>query len=151
MSHRLSEDMRMTLRAYRFRCYPTPTQEARLRQYFGAARWVWNKALDWRGHLYQALGESVTGVDFSRELTALKRLAPYAWLETVPSTLLTQSLRDQDKAFRAFFRGDARYPRFKARRGRQSIRFPLDQRVVAGNYRAGQRLKLPGLGPLRLT
>jgi len=103
-------------RSYQFRFYPSAIQVVLLAQYFGAARWVWNTALAFRTHWYKALGERVTGVDFSRELTFLKRLAPFAWLAAVPATVLTQSLRDQDQAFTNFFAKRARHPRFKKRR-----------------------------------
>lgn len=77
-------------RSYQFRFYPTAVQIALLAQFFGAARWVWNAALAWRSHWYKALGESVTGVDFSRELTWLKKLDSLAWLAAVPATVLAQ-------------------------------------------------------------
>jgi putative transposase len=137
-------------RAYKLRIYPTARQLGLLAMFFGAARWVWNTCLAWRAHAYRAHGERVTGVDFSRELTWLKRMAPYAWLADVPATILTQALRDQDRAFANFFTGRARYPRFKRRRSAQSIRFQLDQRVVAGMFRAGELLRLPGLGALKV-
>lgn len=135
-------------RAYQFRIYPDAAQVARLSQCFGAARWVWNTCLAWRSHAYKTDGEKVSGVDFSRELTFLKRMEPYAWLADVPATIQVQALRDQDKAFANFFAKRARYPRFKKRQAAQSIRFQLDQRVVAGMYRAGEWLKLPGIGAL---
>jgi putative transposase len=94
--------------------------------------------------------ERVSGVDFSRELTWLKRLESLAWLKAVPATVLTQVLRDQDRAFANFFTKRARYPRFKKRRTGASIRFQLDQRCVLNTYRAGERLKLPGLGALKV-
>ena len=135
-------------RSYQFRFYPTAVQIALLAQFFGAARWVWNAALAWRSHWYKALGESVTGVDFSRELTWLKKLDSLAWLAAVPSTVFTQVLRDQDRAFSNFFAKRARYPRFKRRTEAASIRFQLNQRTVMNVYRAGAFLKLPGLGVL---
>ena len=140
----------MTQVSYRFRCYPNKTQQAQLQRYFGSKRFVWNLCLAWRSNLYEALGESVTGVDLSRELTWLKRLEGYDWLREVPSTVLTQALRDQDRAFRNFFAGRASYPQFKARYHDQSIRFQIDQRRVTSYYRAGELLKLPGLGKLKV-
>jgi transposase len=71
------------------------------------------------------------------------------WAYT-PSTVLTQKLRDQDRAFVNFFEGCARYPKFKKKHYAQAIRYQLDQRVVAGMYRSGQLLKLPKLGELKL-
>jgi len=140
----------MVMRSNKFRFYPTAEQEAFLRQMFGAARWVWNTSLAYRSHAYKAHGESVTGVDFSRELTFLKKLEPYAWLKDVPAGMLVQSLRDQDKAFANFFAKRASYPKFKKRNNAQSIRFQLDQRVVMNNFSDGEMLKLPKLGALNV-
>lgn len=134
--------------AHKFRFYPTREQEALLARYFGAARWVWNTCLAWRSWYYKVFGESVNGIDFGRELTWLKRFEPYAWLAAVPRMILEQTLRDQDKAFAAFFAKRAKYPRFKRRRTEQAIRFQLNQRRVAGIFRSGEFLKLPGLGSL---
>jgi putative transposase len=138
----------MIQRSHQFRFYPTGAQEKALGQFFGAARWVWNTALAWRSAAYKLDGERVTAVDFSRELTWLKTLEPYQWLNAVPATVLTQVLRDQDRAFSNFFAKRTRYPRFKKRRHEASIRFQLDQRTVVNNYRAGEFLKLTGLGVL---
>lgn len=141
----------MPLKAYRSRCYPTATQAELLKQFFGAKRFVWNRCLAWRSNLYDVFGESVTGVDFSRELTWLKKLETYQWLKQVPATVLVQALRDQDKAFQQFFKEPSvGYPRFKSRHHGQAIRFQLDQRVVMNHYRAGELLKLPGLGPIKI-
>ena len=138
----------MNQRSHQFRFYPTEAQAKTLGQCFGAARWVWNTALAWRSAAYKIDGERVTGVDFSRELTWLKTLEPYAWLCDVPATVFAQTLRDQDRAFANFFAKRARYPRFKTRRAAASIRYQIDQRMVMNVYRAGEMLKLPGLGAL---
>ncbi len=140
----------MTLKAYKFRFYPNKTQQKKLSGFFGAKRFVWNKCLDWRSDRYQTFAESVTGVDFSRELTWLKKLETYAWLKAVPSTVLTQGLLDQDKAFKRFFKEGAGYPKFKNRHQPQSIRFQMDQRVVMNHYRAGHLLKITGLGEVKV-
>ncbi len=89
-------------------------------------------------------------MDFSRELTFLKTLESLAWLKTTPSTVYGQVLRDQDRAFANFFAKRARYPRYKKRTHAPAIRFQLDQRIVTNLYRAGQLLKLPGLGALNI-
>ncbi|TVQ94642.1 MAG: transposase [Chromatiaceae bacterium] len=137
-------------RSYKLRIYPTAVQAQRLACDFGCARWVWNTCLAWRSNLYRAEGESVTGVDFSRELTFLKRLPGYEWLADAPATILTQKLRDQDQAFANFFAGRAKFPRLKKKGHAQSIRYQLDQRIVAGLYRPGELLKVPKLGALKV-
>jgi putative transposase len=64
----------------------------------------------------------------------------------VPATALTQCLRDQDRAFSGFFTRRTRYPRFKPKRGRQSLRF----QGVGASWRSGV-LWLPKLGALKLA
>lgn len=49
-----------------------------------------------------------------------------------------------------FFEKRGRYPRFKSRYDRQSVRYQLDQRQIANLYQAGERLKLPKLGAVKL-
>ena len=137
-------------RSYKFRFYPTSVQRRQLAIEFGHARWVWNTCLTWRGRQYRVHDKSVTSVDFSRQLTFLKGLGPYAWLSEASATTLNQKLRDQDTAFRNFFAGRAKYPRFKKKGHTQSVRYQLDPRQVGGLYRAGEFLKLPKLGALSL-
>lgn len=100
-------------RSYKFRCYPGSVQRQQLAVEFGHARWVWNQCLAWRSNLYQDVGEKVTAIDFSRELTFLKQLGTYDWLKEASACVLQQKLRDQDTAFRNFFAGRAKYPKFK--------------------------------------
>ncbi|EDZ65291.1 transposase, IS605 family [Nitrosococcus oceani AFC27] len=137
-------------RSYTFRFYPTSVQRQQLAMEFGHARWVWNTCLTWRGRQYRLHDKHVSGVDFSGHLTKLKKTAAYGWLKEASATTLNQKLRDQDTAFKNFFAGRAKYPRFKKRAHAQSIRYQLDQRQVAGRYRAGKLLKLPKLGALSL-
>lgn len=138
----------MTMIAYKFRFYPTSAQEQALCKMFGAARWAWNTCLAWRSAAYTLDGESVSGMSFSKELTWLKTLEPFSWLKEIPTVVYNQALRDQDKAFSAFFAKRARYPKFRRKGGPESIRFQLNQRTVMSNFRDGELLKLHGLGKI---
>ncbi len=141
----------MIQRTYKLRVYPSSEQRERLARWFGAARWVWNHALERRSKAYRRRGESVSGVDVSRALTGLKRTRRYGWLGEVPSGIATQKLRDQDAAFKAFFAGRARYPRFKKRgAGQQAVRLQVDARHVGVQqaWAAGE-VFVPGLGRLK--
>jgi putative transposase len=138
--------MSLITRSYRLRAYPNGAQRRLLDRWFGATRWLWNTALEIRSEAYRTCGVSLTGNDLSRWLTQWKRTAGHEWLAEVPATALTQCLRDQDRAFSRFFAGHARYPSFKAKRGRQSIRF----QGVGTAWRSGF-LSLPKLGVLKLA
>ena len=117
-----------------------------LDRWLGAARWLWNTALEIRSEAYRELGLTLTGVDLSRWLTQWKRTAGHEWLAAVPATCLTQCLRDQDRAFGNFFAHRARYPRFKRKLLSGSLRF----QGVGAAWREG-RVSLPKLGVLKLA
>jgi putative transposase len=67
------------------------------------------------------MGTSYAQTD--RALTEMKKDPDLAFLNEVSSVPLQQALRHQHKAFSAFFARRTRYPRFKARRSRQSAHY----------------------------
>lgn len=140
-------------RSYHIRAYPNGAQIRMLNQWFGASRWLWNWSLASRTKAYQRRKESVSGIDISRRLTKLKALPAYAWLAAPPATCLTQTLRDQDAAFKHFFRrvkaGETPgYPRFRSRYDNAvSLRF---QDASVAKWAKGA-VSLPKLGAVKLA
>ena len=110
----------MTKRAYKYRFYPTPEQEILLAQSFGCARFVYNNTLRFRTGAYYSDGKSVSHSEAEKRLVSLKKEFP--WLNDVSSVLLQQCLRDQQEAFKNFWAGRAKYPNFKKKHSKQSIR-----------------------------
>jgi putative transposase len=133
-------------RSYRIRAYPNGAQRRLLDRWYGAIRWLWNTALEIRSEAYRECGLTLTGNDLSSWLTSWKRTAGHEWLAEVPATCLTQCLRDQDTAFRNFFAGRTRYPRFKRKNTCGSVRFQ-----DVGRAWVHGRLSLPKLGALKLA
>ena len=141
-------------RAYRMRAYPTRIQARTLAQLAGAARFVWNWALARRGTAYRADGTKLNWIVLSREFTAQRAAPRTAWLGALPREPFNQVLRDQERAFAAFFAKRAKYPRFRRRGVPHGLRFTLDQRraqVERGDEGdRWARVSLPGLGMLKL-
>lgn len=133
-------------RSYRIRAYPNGAQRRLLDRWFGATRWLWNTTLGIRSEAYRECGLSLTGNDLSHWLTQWKRTAGHEWLAEIPATALTQCLRDQDAAFRNFFGGRARYPKFKRKGTSGSVRF----QDVGRAWTRGA-LSLPKLGEIKLA
>ena len=140
----------MISKSYRYRFYPTKQQADQLAVEFGHARYVWNFFLRQRSFAYKELGESLNYVANSKYLTAMKKAQEWAWLNDCSSTVLGQKLNDLETTFGNFFKGRASYPKFKKKRHAQSIRYQLDQRQVLRTYKAGELLKLPKLGELKI-
>lgn len=137
-------------KAYKFRFKPNKEQVIQLQKEFGCARFVWNRALVEKEYAYQQWNVSLSSVDISRHITQYKK-TDYPWLSDATSSVLQQKLIDLDKAFDNFFKGRAKFPKFKKKSHAQSIRYTLDQRQVLNNYRAGELLKLPKLGELKVN
>ncbi len=137
--------------SYKFRFYPNAEQRQQLAVDFGVARFAWNTALDARSFCYRVLGRSVSGVDCSRAFTEMKADPAYTWLKDANRSVITQTLRDQDRAFADFYAQRAGYPKFKKKHGPQSARYQLDQRQIARTFDPERHLlKLPKLGALKL-
>lgn len=102
----------MIQRAFRYRLSPTPEQAETLAQFVGATRFVYNLCLEQRRDFWRQYrartGGTLNFASQGREVTQLR--AEVDWLRAVPSTALTQALRDLDRAFANFWSGRARYP-----------------------------------------
>lgn len=103
-------------RAFRYRFYPTPTQERLLRCTFGCVRLVYNRALQERSRAWATAKESIGYAAQSRSLTLLKRDPGFAFLNDVSAAALQMPLRHLQRAYENFFAKRAAYPRFKRKR-----------------------------------
>jgi putative transposase len=115
--------MKIVNRSYRYRFYPTNEQKIQLSQAFGCSRFVYNHFLKERTDAYYERKEKINYHKTCKLLTELKINENYCWLKDVSSVTLQQSLRDLDKAFTNFFAGRARYPKFKNKNSKQSVRY----------------------------
>ncbi len=105
------------IRTYHYRLYPTIEQQTVLNEILDIARWLYNRALDYRRKRWN---ESRYGVTYE-EQAALWRDWRNEQPDHNPLHLLNMSagqqvLRRLDKAYREFLRGKRGKPRFKGRR-----------------------------------
>lgn len=115
---------------YRYRLYPSAAQEQALARVFGCARVVFNDCLRLRDECH-ARGERISDTEVQRRaVTLAKQIPERAWLGEVASVALVQACQDARRAHRNFFDSlsgrrkgrRAGHPRFRSKRGRQSIR-----------------------------
>ena len=135
-------------RAFRYRFYPSETQERELLRTFGCVRLVYNKALDARKTAWCTEQRHVNYAETSTLLTSWKNTDELAFLKEVPSVPLQQTLRHLQKAFTAFWEKRANYPRFKSRkRGHASAEYTRS----AFRYRNGQLWPAKMIEPLAVA
>ncbi|HEV8639860.1 MAG TPA: transposase [Methylomirabilota bacterium] len=105
-------------RGFRYRLYPTPEQEARLRAWEGALRALWNAAHEQRFLYLRRGARQRSAFDQINQLTELRAEVP--WLADVPRNVCAQLLVDLDAAWQRCFKGLAGRPRWK-KKGRDAV------------------------------
>jgi putative transposase len=125
-------------KAVKIRIYPTSEQEILLAQHFGCARWWWNYALNKSIETYKETGKGLGRSALNALLPQLKRTEETAWLSECYSQVLQAVTLNLTTAYKNFFDGRARFPRFKSKHGKQSIQYPQNVKVEKG------AVKLPG-------
>ena len=84
----------------RYRLYPTPAQQAVLRDHCGHARYVWNLAVEQHAHWRPGRKSAPGYLEQCRQLTAARAACP--WLAAGSQTVQQQALRDFTQALAAF-------------------------------------------------
>ncbi|MBR8831825.1 MAG: IS200/IS605 family transposase ISAsp19 [Chroococcopsis gigantea SAG 12.99] len=110
------------LKAFKYRIYPTGEQSVLLAKSFGCARWFYNYALNLTSQAYKQTGKGLSRNEIINLLPSLKK--EYEWLTEAPSQVLQQAALNLSSAFLNFFEGRGKYPNFKKKQNKQSIRFP---------------------------
>ena len=95
---------------------PNNKQKTKLFQYAGTARFAYNWALDREQENYKNGGRFLLDADLRKEFTQLKKNPEYAWLNNVSNNVTKQAVKDACDAHRRFFKGIAKFPRFKSRK-----------------------------------
>lgn len=142
-------------RAWRYRIYPTPEQEMRLRAWQDTLRFLWNLLVEQRRMVEKrSPTDRVRPTLFTTQfdLTALR--SEFEWVEDVPRSLAQGVLVDHDLAWQRVAKRLAMWPRFK-RAGRDwaPMRFTAGAKVSDG-ARDGARdgaIQFPKIGSVRAT
>ena len=117
------------LLAYKYRIYPTKADRILLAKHFGCCRFLYNYFLAYRQSEYQK-GNKISYLMTQKELTKMKALSQYSWLNEVASQSLQMAIQQLDDAYKRFFRQQGGYPKFKTKReSLQSCSFPQSVRV----------------------
>jgi putative transposase len=121
------------LKGYKYRIYPTKSQIELIEKHFGCARFVYNYFLDFRQKEYvkgRKVGYSIT----QAELTKLKKLDEYKWLNEVGSQSLQMALRALDNSYQKFFKKQGGYPKYKSKKNTYQS-FTAPQNIKIANNR----------------
>lgn len=112
----------MSKELFKFRLYPDEAQEKHLLAWVETCRRLWNDALAQRKERYEQHGQSTNYYDQCAELTSIRKHNEF--VADLYSHVAQDAIRRLEKAFTAFFKGDARYPKFKSFREHGSFTYP---------------------------
>ncbi len=104
------------LKAYKYRIYPNREQQVLIEKHFGCSRFVFNWALALQQRYYAMFGKSLSRSKIQSHLVKKKKKAKFSWLSEVNSQSLLNALRGVHTAFTNFFKGQAKFPRFKSKK-----------------------------------
>ena len=117
----------MILRAIKIRLYPNKTQEQTFNKVLGCYRFVYNQMLALKQNAYKADKTNLKVTDLSKWFhgTLLKD-EQYAWLKEQNTKVMKQAIRQMDGAYQKFFKQHNGFPKFKSKKDKQSVLFPLE-------------------------
>ena len=95
---------------------PNNVQQTKMFQYAGAARFAYNWALAREKENYEKSNKFISDSELRKEFTRLRNSDEYAWLQNVSNNVTKQAIKDACTAYKNFFKGLQKYPRFKSKK-----------------------------------
>ena len=95
---------------------PNNKQFTKLFQYAGCARFAYNWAIDREEENHKQGNKFLSDMDLRKEFTQLKKLSEYKWLNEVSNNVTKQAIKDACNAYKGFFKGQSKFPKFKSRK-----------------------------------
>lgn len=118
------------LKAFKYKLSPTEEQSILLNKHIGAARFVYNLALECKQMAWAGNKVNLSCFALHSQLKDLK--TECEWLKEINSQSLQQSITNLDKAYTAFFKGQNSFPKFKKKSNGGSFNIPQNVSLVNG-------------------
>ncbi|MDY4156367.1 MAG: IS200/IS605 family element RNA-guided endonuclease TnpB [Bacilli bacterium] len=103
----------ITKRAYKYRIYPDKEQRDFFARTFGCVRLFYNTSLDEMNKLYKEKKEY-------KDITPASYKERFPFFKEVDSLALANAQLNRNKALKSFFKKQNKFPKFKAKRNKQS-------------------------------
>ncbi|MSS38973.1 IS200/IS605 family element transposase accessory protein TnpB [[Clostridium] scindens] len=104
------------IKTIRVMLVPNNKQKTKLFQYANTARFAYNWTLGREQENYKNGGKFISDGDLRKEFTQLKKKEECAWLNYVSNNVTKQAIKDACEAYRDFFKGYTKFPRFKSKK-----------------------------------
>lgn len=95
---------------------PNNKQNTMLFKYANIARFAYNWTIAREQENYKQNNKFILDGDLRKEFTQLKKLKYFDWLNEISCDVTKQSIKDACNAYKKFFKGKCKYPKFKSKR-----------------------------------
>lgn len=103
-------------KGYKVQIFPNEEQKKLMFKSFGCSRFAYNWALNKQQENYKNSGKFINDGTLRKEFTQLKKQEDFKWLSEVNNNVTKQAIKDLCKAYKAFFKGNNRYPNYKSKK-----------------------------------
>ena len=104
------------IKSIKVRLNPNNKQLTKLFQYAGSARFAYNWAINREEENHKQGNKFLSDMDLRKEFTQLKKLQEYKWLNEISNNVTKQAIKDACSAYKNFFKGQSKFPKFKSRK-----------------------------------
>ena len=104
------------VKAIKVMLVPNNLQRTKMFQYAGASRFAYNWALAREKENYEKVGKFISDSELRKEFTRLRNSDGYVWLQNISNNVTKQAVKDACTAYKNFFKGLQKYPRFKSKK-----------------------------------
>ena len=133
------------LKVYKYRIYPNNLQTELINKHIGSVRFLYNLALETKQIAYAGNCINLSRYDLQVQLKDLKN--ELVWLKEINSQSLQVTLMNLDAAYLRFFKGQAKFPKFKKKLLKGSFSVPQNaklknHRLVIPKFKGGIKIVL---------
>jgi putative transposase len=135
------------VRAIKVMLIPNNVQNTKMFQYADAARFAYNWALAKEDGNYKKGGKFISDSELRKEFTRLRNSDEYCWLLNVSNNVTKQSIKDACIAYKNFFKGISKHPKFKTKKKSTPKFYQDNVRIQFSDT----HVKFEGFSPSRKT
>lgn len=134
-------------KSFKVQIFPNKEQQKLMFKSFGCARFAYNWALNKQEENYKNGGKFIPDGCLRKEFTQLKKQEEFKWLKEVNNNVCKQSIKDLCKAYKSFFKGVSKHPKFKSKKKSKLSYYNDTFQIKFDNY----KVRLESIGWVKMA
>jgi len=135
------------IKSFKIKIHPNEQQKELMFKSFGTSRFAYNWALETQIKNRENGGKFISDGDLRKRFTQFKKLEGNEWIKEVNNNVTKQAIKDCCKAYKNFFKGQTKFPKFKSKR-KSKLSFYVDTHKIYFNE---SQVKMETIGVVNLA